>query len=462
MSRIDDTAKISHVLECALQAIPYGLLISDASLPGCPIVYCNPAGERMIGLKNGEILGRPWRSLEASETNLAGWGQVQQPMRDGQPCRVVLKDQHTDGSTFWYELSLTPERNAHGSLTHHICVLSDVTSRTAAEAKSAANHERLMIAYARERQIAESLQENQLQLADLLESIAEGFFALDGQWRFIYVNRQAEPLLGHTRQDLLGQEFWEMFSELRDGALHHDFRRAMAERVPVELTEFIAPRGAWWDVRAAPTPEGLTVFLRDVTEHQRAEDEKRQMQAQQRSFLRDVLASVTGGKLRLCYAVEELPPPFQPIGAPVLLSRTEGLSTLRHLADQAAGAAGFTEQQRCDLAISAGEAAMNAVVHAGTGTGTVSLGASGTVQVRIVDHGAGIAVENLPKATLERGFTTSGTMGYGMKIMLQALDRLWLLTSSAGTTVVLEKDSLPPEHDWLQSDPQGPTPAPDY
>ena len=140
-----------------------------------------------------------------------------------------------------------------------------------------------------------------------------------------------------------------------------------------------------------------------------------------------------------------------PTGGPVPLSRAEGLPTLRHLADQAAVTAGFSEEQRCDLAISAGEAAMNAVVHAGTGTGTVSMSECGTVQVRIEDHGAGIAVENLPKATLERGFTTAGTMGYGMKIMLQALDRLWLLTSSAGTTVVLEKDRVSPEHDWPQS-----------
>ena len=91
------------------------------------------------------------------------------------------------------------------------------------------------------------------------------------------------------------------------------------------------------------------------------------------AFLRDVLASVTEGKLRLCYAAAELPAPLTPMGEPVPLSRAEGLPTLRHLADQAAVTAGFSEEQRCDLAISAGEAAMNAVVHAGTGTGTVSL-----------------------------------------------------------------------------------------
>ncbi|MBV9852712.1 MAG: ATP-binding protein, partial [Armatimonadetes bacterium] len=257
--------------------------------------------------------------------------------------------------------------------------------------------------------------------------------------------------LGQTRQDLLGQTLWEAFPATVGTAFEQEFHRAVSERTALEFTEFYEPRQAWWDIRVYPTPEGLTVFLRDVTEHHRAEEERRQMQARQRAFLRDVLGSVTEGKLRLCETPDELPPMLTPVGEPVALSRTEGLDTLRHLADEAAVAVGLSEEKRFDLAISVGEAAMNAVVHAGTGTGRVSTSESGTVQVRVEDQGRGIAVENLPKATLERGYTTAGTMGHGMKIMLQALDRLWLLTSPAGTIVVMERDRAEQEPDWLQT-----------
>ncbi len=58
------------------------------------------------------------------------------------------------------------------------------------------------------------------------------------------------------------------------------------------------------------------------------------------------------------------------------------------------------------------------------------------------DQGRGINVENLPRATLEKGYTTAGTLGHGMKMMLQTADRLWLLTGSTGTTLVLEQDRL--------------------
>ena len=56
------------------------------------------------------------------------------------------------------------------------------------------------------------------------------------------------------------------------------------------------------------------------------------------------------------------------------------------------------------------------------------------------DRGAGIDLAKLPRATLERGFTTAGSLGHGFWLMLQTCDRLWLLTGPEGTTVVLEQD----------------------
>ena len=92
--------------------------------------------------------------------------------------------------------------------------------------------------------------------------------------------------------------------------------------------------------------------------------------------------------------------------------------------------------------IAASEAGMNAIVHAGGGTGQVAVNTHGTVQVRIVDYGAGITLENLPRAAMERGFSTKATLGYGLKMLLETIDRLFLLTGPTGTTLVMEQDRV--------------------
>ena len=171
----------------------------------------------------------------------------------------------------------------------------------------------------------------------------------------------------------------------------------------------------------------------------------------QRGFLREVLSSVTEGKLRLCDGASGLPDPLGPVwGDPVALNRAGGLRDLRCRAIGAAEAGGFPDDRLHDLVTAVNEAGMNAIVHAGEGVARVCVGAGGTVQVWVEDAGHGITLENLPRATLERGFTTAGTLGHGLKLMLQTMDRLWLLTGPSGTTVVLEQDREPPAPAWMQ------------
>jgi signal transduction histidine kinase len=93
---------------------------------------------------------------------------------------------------------------------------------------------------------------------------------------------------------------------------------------------------------------------------------------------------------------------------------------------------------------------MNAIVHAGGGIAEVFNDQADIIQVWICDRGAGIAMEHLPRATLERGFTTAGTLGHGIKMVLSCADRMWLQTGQLGTTVLIEQHSteLPPA--WLE------------
>jgi hypothetical protein len=54
-------------------------------------------------------------------------------------------------------------------------------------------------------------------------------------------------------------------------------------------------------------------------------------------------------------------------------------------------------------------------------------------------------VENLHRATLEKGYSSIGTLGHGFPLMIRCADRVYLLTGDAGTTVVIEQAASPPD-----------------
>ena len=209
--------------------------------------------------------------------------------------------------------------------------------------------------------------------------------------------------------------------------------------------------------------------LRDLSrefEQVVASEQKTQREAdeRQRRFLREVLATVTEGRLQLGDEEALLPVPLLPFGERIDL-RSETLSVLRRRVEEAASAGDVPPDRAYQLLLAAGEAGMNAVVHAGGGEAQVCGDPErGRVQVWVRDRGRGISEESLHRATLERGFTTAGTLGFGFWMMVNAVDRVWLNTGPDGTIVVLEHGRNPIETlpAWLQADivPEARSPAP--
>ncbi|MGO8672995.1 MAG: response regulator [Capsulimonadaceae bacterium] len=169
---------------------------------------------------------------------------------------------------------------------------------------------------------------------------------------------------------------------------------------------------------------------------------------QQRSFLRDILYAVTEGKLILCGAAYELPDPAANQIGPFELAR-DTIRLVRVTAREAAAALGFPDDRCTDIETAVGEAAMNAIVHGGGGRATICAD-DGWVRVYIEDNGQGIDLTTLPRATLERGFTTKGSLGHGFFMMICFVDCVYLLTGPTGTTVVLEQNRVEREPVWLQ------------
>jgi PAS domain S-box-containing protein len=116
-------------------------------------------------------------------------------------------------------------------------------------------------------------------LDQLLEVVTDGVLALDVQGRPTYVNTSAERILGRTRGQLLGRRLWTELPGLEDTELARACHRALAERTPATVEEYLAPLGAWLEARVFPTGEGLLVLLRDVTALKQVESEYTRLHA---------------------------------------------------------------------------------------------------------------------------------------------------------------------------------------
>src|SRR5262245_24445238 len=79
----------------------------------------------------------------------------------------------------------------------------------------------------------------------ILESVTDAFFALDRNWTFTYVNRQAELLLQKKRQELLGHNIWQEFPESVGSRFYHAYHDALSSQEPRDFEEYFAPLQVW-------------------------------------------------------------------------------------------------------------------------------------------------------------------------------------------------------------------------
>jgi PAS domain S-box-containing protein len=122
------------VRERAMQAAPNGFIITDLMRPDNPIVYVNPAFERITQYTAEEVIGHNCRLLRTGESDDPAFAQLREAIKARKSCDVVLRNRRKDGSQFWNQLSLSPVTNpATGEVTHYVGVQTDITERKASE-----------------------------------------------------------------------------------------------------------------------------------------------------------------------------------------------------------------------------------------------------------------------------------------------------------------------------------------
>lgn len=126
------------------------------------------------------------------------------------------------------------------------------------------------------RVIQRALSASQHDIQEILSSITDVFFTLDRQWRFQEVNPAADRMFGKTREELLGAVLWKLFPSTIQTEFYRQCHRAMAEQRPMsfEIASSVQA-GRWYEVHAYPSPERLSVYLRDITDRKQAEEDLR-------------------------------------------------------------------------------------------------------------------------------------------------------------------------------------------
>ena len=106
-------------------------------------------------------------------------------------------------------------------------------------------------------------------LTDVFERITDAFVALDANWCYTYMNKKAGEIFQRNPVDMIGKHIWTEFPEGIDQSFYKAYYKAMAEQQYIHVEEYYSPYDKWFENHIYPSPDGLSIFFRDITEQKK-------------------------------------------------------------------------------------------------------------------------------------------------------------------------------------------------
>ncbi|MFD1589444.1 PAS domain S-box protein [Halorientalis brevis] len=177
---------------------------------------------------------------------------VEQVLTDGESFTVELPLETAAGNAIPYEFSASAMTEDDGTIVGFTGVARDVSERKA-----------------RERRLAQQREILEAELDEVFDRIEDGFFALDNELRFTYVNDYAADLLDISEAEVIGVDIWDV---LEPGAVaSRTFKDAVESHEKRSFEEYYEPLDAWFENHVYSSESGISVYFRDITERKERE-----------------------------------------------------------------------------------------------------------------------------------------------------------------------------------------------
>jgi PAS domain S-box-containing protein len=254
-------------LQILLTSIGDGVIATDSA---SRITFLNPVAESLTGWTEPEALSKPLDEVFNTineQTRLRLPSPVEEVVREG---GIAGPANHTiliarDGTEASIENKGAPLKGIDGKAAGVVLTFRDITEHIRAK-------------------------QADTRISKIVESISDGFYTVDREWRFTYVNRRMERLSGRHADQLIGRNLWNEFRNEVGPAGCDALQRAMTERVSTHFESNVAG-GLWYEADVDPTADGLSVFVREITGRKQAEAERERLLRQEQAARKEAEAA---------------------------------------------------------------------------------------------------------------------------------------------------------------------------
>lgn len=224
------------------------------------ILSWNKGAEKLYGYTPKEAIGKQLNDLIKSRVSPQQREKIIRQLDTSGFFQMESDYRNKTGEIRYVHASVTTISNDH-TVTGYVAVHRDITERKKMEEQLIRFNEDL----------EGKVYQKTAELTKIFERISEAFIAFDKNWNYTFVNKKAGEKIKQDPASLIGKNVWKVFPDLVGTEVYDMFHKAFKEQRYMYNTDYYAPLDTWQENHVYPSPEGISVFIRDITQQKKAE-----------------------------------------------------------------------------------------------------------------------------------------------------------------------------------------------
>ncbi|HET6227791.1 MAG TPA: PAS domain S-box protein [Bacteroidia bacterium] len=214
------------------------------------VIYRSPSAEAILGWTEDERSNMTIEDITHPD-DLASLKSVMKEVmaNPGKPISTTFRNLHKDGHYVWIEstaVNRIPDPNVRAVVLN----MHDITERKNSE---------------------DAIKKNEENYRLLIERISDGFIALDNDFKYTYANKKVGEITGKDPEYLIGKCVWDVFPDAVGSKTYEAFHTALKEQRYIYNVDYYEGLNLWQENHIYPSADGLSIFIRDISERKRAE-----------------------------------------------------------------------------------------------------------------------------------------------------------------------------------------------
>ena len=229
----------------------------------------NKGAEEMYGYKRDEVIGKLGTDVTQASYTREEFNRITESINNSGAWNGDAIHRNRAGEKIYVYTAITALRNQQNELTGYVLVVRNITERKLLEEQLRHFNQEL----------EEQVKEKTSEIKDIFERVNDGFMAFDTEWKFTYLNKRGGEIFRMDPSMVMGKVIWTAIPGAVGNVFYRACHKAMRDQEYGHLEAYSDIFQYWYEAHLYPSPKGLSVYFRDVTE--RKESDQKLITAQE-------------------------------------------------------------------------------------------------------------------------------------------------------------------------------------